>query len=112
MEFCSNEFKFFLQKEGIVRHHTIPHTPQQNNIAERMNMAIISKACSVLSNASMGRQFWAEATSTTCYLLNRSSSIAIEKKTHMDVWSGSPSNYSQLKVFGCIAYAHVASGKL
>jgi hypothetical protein len=30
----------------------------------------------------------------------------------MEVWSGSPSNYSQLKVFGCTAYAHVNNGKL
>jgi hypothetical protein len=27
MEFCSNEFKFFCRKEGIVKHHTILHTP-------------------------------------------------------------------------------------
>jgi hypothetical protein len=34
MEFCSNEFKFFYKKEDIIRHHTIPHTPQQNGVAE------------------------------------------------------------------------------
>jgi hypothetical protein len=28
MKFCSNEFKLFCRKEGIVKHHTIPHTPQ------------------------------------------------------------------------------------
>lgn len=28
------------------------------------------------------------------------------------VWSGTPANYSQLKVFGCTAYAHVDNGKL
>jgi hypothetical protein len=66
----------------------------------------------MLSNASMGRQFWAEAASTTCYLINRSPSTAIEKKTPMEVWSGSPSDYSQLKVFGHTAYAHVNNGKL
>jgi transposase InsO family protein len=55
MEFCSNKFKFFCRKEGIVRHHTIPHTPQQNGVAERMNRTIISKARCMLSNASMGR---------------------------------------------------------
>jgi hypothetical protein len=60
----------------------------------------------------MGRQFWAEAASTACYLINRSPFTAIEKKTHMEVWSGSPSDYSQLKVFGCTAYAHVNNGKL
>jgi hypothetical protein len=66
----------------------------------------------MLSNASMGRQFWAKAASTACYLINRSPSTAIEKKTPMEVWSGSPSDYSQLKVFGCTAYAHVNNGKL
>jgi hypothetical protein len=112
MEFCSNEFKLFCGKEGIVRHHTIPHTPQQTGVVERMNKTIISKAHCMLSNASMCRQFWAEAASTTCYLINRSSSIAIEKKTPMEVWSGSPSYHSQLEVFGCTTYAHVDNGKL
>jgi transposase InsO family protein len=93
LNFFSNEFKIFCRKEGIVRHHTIPHAPQQNGVAERMNMTIISKARCMLSNASMGRQFWAEAASTACYLINRSPSIAIEKKIPMEVWSGSPSYY-------------------
>jgi ATP-binding cassette subfamily B (MDR/TAP) protein 1 len=30
----------------------------------------------------------------------------------MEVWSGSPSDYSQLKFFSCTAYAHVDNGKL
>jgi transposase InsO family protein len=85
MEFCSNTFKFFYRKEDIVRHHTILHTPQQNGVVERMNMTIISKAHCMLSNASMGKQFWAEAASTTCYLINWSHSIAIEKKTPIEV---------------------------
>ena len=33
MEFCSDEFNSFCKAEGIVRHHTIPHTPQQNGVA-------------------------------------------------------------------------------
>ncbi|KAK1644706.1 hypothetical protein QYE76_062511 [Lolium multiflorum] len=36
--------------EGIVRDHTIPYTPQQNGVAERMNRTIISKARCMLSN--------------------------------------------------------------
>jgi hypothetical protein len=28
------------------------------------------------------------------------------------VWFGTPADYSQLKVFGCTAYAHVDNGKL
>src|SRR5947207_4662655 len=112
MEFCSNQFNSYCKSEGIVRHYTIPYTPQQNGVAERMNRTIISKARCMLSNAGLDRQFWAEAASTACYLINRSPSIAIDKKTPIEVWSGSPADYSQLRVFGCTAYAHVDNGKL
>ncbi|KAG8478014.1 hypothetical protein CXB51_027814 [Gossypium anomalum] len=53
-----------------------------------------------------------EAASTTCFLINRSPSVAIEKKTPQEVWSDNPANYSDLKIFGCPAYAHVDNGKL
>jgi ATP-binding cassette subfamily B (MDR/TAP) protein 1 len=66
----------------------------------------------MLSNSGLNRCFWAEAASTACYLINRSPSIAIDKKTPIEVWSGSPADYSQLRVFGCPAYAHVDNGKL
>ena len=28
-EFCSDAFNDYCREEGIVRHHTIPYTPQQ-----------------------------------------------------------------------------------
>ena len=45
-------------------------------------------------------------------MINRSPSTSIEKKTPHEVWSGTPANYSDLKFFGCLAYAHVNNGKL
>ena len=30
----------------------------------------------------------------------------------MEAWSGEPPDYSRLKVFGSLAYAHVKQGKL
>jgi transposase InsO family protein len=112
MEFCLEEFNSYCKSEGIVRHYTVPYTPQQNGVAERMNRTIISKARCMLSDAGLHRHFWIEAASTACYLINRSPSIAINKKTPIEVWSGSPANYLELRVFGCTAYAHVDNGKL
>ena len=111
-EFCSDAFNDYYREEGIVRHHTIPYTPQQNGVAKRMNRTIISRAHCMLSNARMNRRFWTEATNTACYLINRSPSIPLNKKTPIEVWSGMPADYSQLSVFGCTAYAHVDNGKL
>jgi len=111
-EFCSDAFDDYCRKEGIVRHHTIPYTPQQNGVAERMNRTIISKARCMLSNAHMNKRFWAETANTACYLINRSPSIPLNKKTPSEVWSSTPADYSHLRVFGCTAYAHVDNGKL
>jgi hypothetical protein len=66
----------------------------------------------MLSNLGLNRYFWAEAASTTCYLINRSPSITLGKKTPIEVWSGSQADYSQLRVFSCTAYAHIDNTKL
>ena len=44
--------------------------------------------------------------------MNRSPSTAIECKTPNEVWSGKPSDYSVLRIFGCPAYYHVKGTKL
>ncbi|GKC44164.1 retrovirus-related pol polyprotein from transposon TNT 1-94 [Tanacetum coccineum] len=35
-----------------------------------------------------------------------------EKKTPMKMWSGHPSDYGMLRIFGCVTYSHVKQGKL
>ncbi|KAG8487019.1 hypothetical protein CXB51_020709 [Gossypium anomalum] len=112
LEFCSDEFNRLCKPEGIMRHLTVRHTPQQNSVAERINRTIMEKVRCMLLNANLPKSFWAEAASTACFLINRSPSVAIEKKTPQEVWSGNPVNYSDLKIFGCPAYAHVDNGKL
>ena len=72
----------------------------------------MKKVRCMLSNAQLPKSFWEEAASTACYLINRSPSVSIEKKTRQEVWSGSPPTYSDFKIFGCLAYAHVSNGKL
>ncbi|KAG8491252.1 hypothetical protein CXB51_014428 [Gossypium anomalum] len=104
LEFCSNEFNRLCKSEGIVRHLTVRHTPQQNGIAERMNRTIVEKVRCMLSNANLPKSFWTEAASTVCFLINRSPSVAIEKKTPQEVWSGNPANYSDLKIFGDVVF--------
>ncbi|KAG8488852.1 hypothetical protein CXB51_016759 [Gossypium anomalum] len=73
---------------------------------------IMEKVRYMLSNANLPKSFWAEAASTACFLINRSPSVTSEKNTPQEVWSGNPANYSDLKIFGCPAYAHVDNEKL
>ena len=43
LEFCSNEFNTLYNKEGIVKHRTVRHTPKKNGVAERMNRTLMDK---------------------------------------------------------------------
>ena len=49
---------------------------------------------------------------TTCYLVNRSPSSALEDKTPQEVWTGKKPSLSHLRVFGCDAYVHVPKDKI
>nr|GEY29854.1 zinc finger, CCHC-type [Tanacetum cinerariifolium] len=103
LEFCNREFKQLCIDSGIARHLTVVGTPQQNGLAKRMNRTLMDKVRCLLIQSGLPKTFWAEVTCTAAYLINRSPSTAIEKKTPMEMWSRHPSDYGMLKTFGCIA---------
>jgi hypothetical protein len=76
-----------------------------------MNMTLMEKARSMLSGAGLEQEFWAEAVSTTCHLVNRSPSSALDDTTPHEVWSGNKLSLQHLRVFGCDAYVHVPKEK-
>ncbi|GKV16510.1 hypothetical protein SLEP1_g27143 [Rubroshorea leprosula] len=112
LEYCNGEFDTFCKNNEIVRHRTVRMTPQQNDVAERMNRTLLERAQCMLSNAGLSKDFWAEVVNHASYLVSWSPSIAIGLKTPEELWSGSPADYSQLRIFGCPMYAHVRDGKL
>ena len=112
-EYRNDQFSIFCKKEGISRHFTVRDTPQQNGVAERMNRTLLEKVRCMLSNAGLGKQFWAEAVMYASHLINRLPSAALNGKTPLEVWSGKPINdYDTLHVFGSTAYYHVKESKL
>ena len=40
-EYTSNEFLEYCSSEGIKKEHIVPHTPQQNGVAERKNRTLV-----------------------------------------------------------------------
>ena len=113
LEFCETDFNEFCAEQGVARHKTLVGTPQQNGVAERINRTLLERARCMLSHAGLWhrRDFWAEAVSTACYLVNRSPHSSIDFKISEEVWSGNPVDYSVLKVVGSPAYVH-ANDKL
>ncbi|MCI20517.1 lysosomal alpha-mannosidase-like, partial [Trifolium medium] len=66
----------------------------------------------MLLGAGLPNSFWGEAVNTAAYLINKSPSSGIDLKTPMEVWSGRSTDYSNLKVFESLAFAHVKQDKL
>ena len=65
----------------------------------------------MLAHAKLPKTFWAEALSTTTYVINRSPSMPLDGDTLQKVWTGKEVSYRYLKVFGCLAYVHVAKDR-
>ena len=69
-----------------------------------MNMTLLERARSMLSNANLGQELWAKSVSTACYLINRSPSMEIDCKILEEVWTNQSCDYSNFKIFSCEAY--------
>ena len=107
-EYLSTEFRQYLKSAGIHHELTVPHSPQQNGVAERMNRTLMESARSMMDHAGLPDKYWAEAVECAAYIRNRLPTTALrEKKTPFEMWSGRKPNISHLKVFGCTAYAHI-----
>ena len=78
LDYLSKEFDIFCQDRGIKRHKTVPANPQQNGVAERMSSTLLERVRCLLSSSGGGKSFWAEAVSTTTYLINKCPSFGIE----------------------------------
>ena len=91
---------------------SVPHSPEQNGVAERMNRTLMESARSMLSHAGLSNRYWAEAVATAAYIRNRIPTAAIkEGQTPYERWYGKKPNVSHLKVFGCMAFAHIPDGQ-
>lgn len=60
-EYVNKHFQTFLQERGIVYQTSVPHSPQQNGVAERANRTSVEAGRCMLQDAGMDRRFWAEA---------------------------------------------------
>lgn len=97
----------FLRKQGVKHQMTARYTPQQNGGAERKNRTIMNMVRSMLHCKKLPKSFWAEVVAYDVYLLNRCPVKCVCGKTPEEACSGKRPNLTHLKVFGCVAYAHI-----
>ncbi|MCO5580873.1 hypothetical protein L7F22_034745 [Adiantum nelumboides] len=106
-EYMSGAFKDFLGKKGIKHQCTMPYTPQQNGVAERKNKSLMEMARCMLKAKSLPHKLWMEAVACAAHVLNRCPTRALKTITPYESWYDRKPSVSYLRVFGCLAYAHI-----
>ncbi|MCO5582114.1 hypothetical protein L7F22_036004 [Adiantum nelumboides] len=106
-EYMSGAFKDFLGKKGSKHQCTMPYTPQQNGVAERKNRSLMEMARCMLKAKSLPHKLWMEAVACAAHVLNRCPTCALLTITPYESWYDRKPSVSYLRVFGCLAYAHI-----
>ncbi|GJU18153.1 putative ribonuclease H-like domain-containing protein [Tanacetum coccineum] len=100
-EFKNMYFIEFCGSKGIKREYSNVKNPQQNGVAERKNRTLIEAARTMLADSFLPNTFWAEAVSTTCYVLNRVLVTKPQNKTPCELITGKIPIISYIRPFGC-----------
>ena len=99
----------FGQNNGIGIHFT----NRKDEIAKKINRALLEKVRYFLSNASLNKSYWVEILVYASHLINRLSSTSIGGKNRFGTQlGGATQDYSLLWVFKCPAYFGVKYDKV
>jgi transposase InsO family protein len=106
-EYMSDEQRNFLTQRGIELQRSTANTPQQNGVAERLNLTLLNLVRAMLHSARLPQYLWADVLYTAAYLRNRSMTRSLAGRTPYEAWHGVKPDISNLRAFGCLAYLHV-----
>ena len=98
-EYCSKEFDSYCSHNGICRGKTVPRTPQENRVSERMNRTIIERARCMRLHAGFPLLFWDDVVDNFNYLINRGPSSALDGGIPEEAWTCKKVNYSFMRSF-------------
>ena len=100
-EFQNLGFEMFCNENGISHNFSCPRTPQQNGVVERKNRTLEEMARTMLCENNLPKYFWAEATNTACYIINRVMIRPILNKTPYEILKSKKPIISYFHPFGC-----------
>ncbi|XP_050896338.1 uncharacterized protein LOC127103092 [Lathyrus oleraceus] len=100
---CLHDYFF---NNGIVFETSCVGTPQQNGRVERKHQHIMNVARSLRFHGHLPMKFWGECVLAACYLINRTPSSVLNYKTPYEKLFGKVPKFDNMKIFGCLCYAH------
>lgn len=105
-EFINNNWESYFSEKGILLDSSNPYTPEQNGIAERKNQTLVEAARTMMCEANLKKEFWAEAIKTATYIRNRVPTRSDKKSAYERLFHKTP-NLKNLKVFGSQCHSFI-----
>ncbi|KAL0293568.1 UNVERIFIED_CONTAM: Copia protein [Sesamum angustifolium] len=108
-EYLSEQFKPICEDKGIIRHLTIPYTPQQMGL-QRGEIEHFWKWPDMIAQGNLPISFWGDAILTASYILNHVPSKSVPS-TPYELWHGRKPNLEGLRPWGSAGFVHSTSHK-
>jgi transposase InsO family protein len=101
-EYLSDALRQVLAEQGTLSQFSYPGAHAQNGVAERKHHHLLETARTLIIALSVPPYFWAEAVSTTTYLINIQPSLTLQGDIPFEHLCGKKHDYSSLHLFGCV----------
>ncbi|GJS02880.1 zinc finger, CCHC-type containing protein [Tanacetum coccineum] len=85
LDSCNQRSTQQCTKSGVAKHLGVAVIQQQNGLVKETNVTLLAKVRCFLIQSGLSKVFWAEDTTMSTYLVNRSPSSAIGFKTPIDM---------------------------
>ncbi|CAI7905976.1 unnamed protein product [Closterium sp. NIES-54] len=103
--YTANAFTNYLSSHGINHQTSLPHMPQQNGVAERVNRTLMDRVRVMTTEASLSSKFWPYAQEYAAWLHNRIS-CSSNPSAHSPYFmmTRKTADVSMARTFGCLCY--------
>ena len=99
-EYLGREFVLHLNSKGTKQKLTVHSTPQHNGVAERQNQMILERVQALLHSTGLPRTLWGEAACHVVWLMNRTSTKAVEGMTPYKAAFGRRPDLGEVREWG------------
>jgi transposase InsO family protein len=107
-EYISKQLRGVLAEQGTLSQFSCPGAHAQNGVAECKHRHLPETTRAMMIASSLPTHFWAEAISTSVYLINIHPSAALQGVIPLERLFGRSPDYSMLRLFGCVCYVLLA----
>jgi hypothetical protein len=111
-EFDSEIFRDWASKKGYTFERTAPHTSSQNGVAERYDGVLMPAVRAIMKQHKVPLNMWDYAVEHMNEIENMLPCKTIDSNAPAYMWTGRLPDVSRLRIFGCLAYAHLDGKKL